>query len=304
MSVQVESIEGYISESGHLQDLHSQILDCDEVLDSMEDMLGRFQSDLSEISSEIKHIQKQSLSLNVKLKNRRELHEKLSKFADNMQIPPTLIDVVLDSEVSSAEYLASLQLLHKKLNFLRSSKDAQNSLAFQDVAPELSKLETKAVSKVKAFLLEQFSILRKPKTNIQIQQQNRLLRLKGFVSFIKQHNQVAYKEIRTNYTETVGNVLLSHFRVYLSHVASLETRVATRNDLVGELAGGSTPFGGSTNALSGVSNFFSSMKSLGGLSTNQGRRAAVIRAAVIRATIPEPAPGKHRKVCRPLATIL
>ena len=274
VSVQVESIEGYISESGHLQDLHSQILDCDEVLDSMEDMLGRFQSDLSEISSEIKHIQKQSLSLNVKLKNRRELHEKLSKFADNMQIPPTLIDVVLDSEVSSAEYLASLQLLHKKLNFLRSSKDAQNSLAFQDVAPELSKLETKAVSKVKAFLLEQFSILRKPKTNIQIQQQNRLLRLKGFVSFIKQHNQVAYKEIRTNYTETVGNVLLSHFRVYLSHVASLETRVATRNDLVGELAGGSTPFGGSTNALSGVSNFFSSMKSLGGLSTNQGRRAA------------------------------
>ena len=188
--VEVESIEGYVSESGNLQELHEQILECDGVLDSMEDLLGRFLGDLSEISSEIKHIQKESLNLNVKLKNRKELHEKLSVFADNMQIPPSLIDVVLDSEVNSAEYLTSLQLLHKKLNFLRTSKDAQSSLAFQDVAPELSKLENKAVSKVKAFLLEQFSILRKPKTNIQIQQQNRLLRLKGFVSFIKQHNQV------------------------------------------------------------------------------------------------------------------
>lgn len=261
--VEVESIEGYVSESGNLQELHEQILECDGVLDSMEDLLGRFLGDLSEISSEIKHIQKESLNLNVKLKNRKELHEKLSVFADNMQIPPSLIDVVLDSEVNSAEYLTSLQLLHKKLNFLRTSKDAQSSLAFQDVAPELSKLENKAVSKVKAFLLEQFSILRKPKTNIQIQQQNRLLRLKGFVSFIKQHNQVAYSEVRTNYTETVGNVLLSHFRVYLSHVSGLEVRVAAKGDVVGAYEGGSGAggaSGGAVGALSGVSSFFSSMK--------------------------------------------
>ncbi|QDZ21285.1 vacuolar protein sorting-associated protein 52 [Chloropicon primus] len=256
--VEVESIEGYVNESGNLQELHSQILECDGVLDSMEDLLGRFQSDLSEISSEIKHIQKESLNLNLKLKNRRALHEKLSVFADNMQIPPSLIDVILDSEVSSAEYLTSLQLLHKKLNFLRTSKEAQSSLAFQDVAPELSKLENKAVSKVKTFLLEQFSILRKPKTNIQIQQQNRLLRLKGFVSFIKQHNQVAYKEIRTNYTETVGNILLNHFRVYLSHVSSLEKNMAGKSDVVGSSDGGSAS--GTASAQSTLSGFFNSMK--------------------------------------------
>ena len=265
--VEVESIEGYVNESGNLEELHSQIVGCDEVLDTMEDMLGRFQSDLSEISSEIKHIQHQSLSLNVKLKNRRELHEKLSKFANNMQIPPSLIDVVLDCEPSSPEYLTSLQLLHTKLNFLRTSKDAQNSLAFQDVAPELSKLETKAVSKVKSFLLDQFSILRKPKTNIQIQQQNRLLRLKGYVSFIKQHNQVAYKEIRTNYTETIGNILLNHFRVYLSHVSSLEVKMATKGDIIGAFdqngfpstKSGSGASGGGVG-LNSMSNFFSAMK--------------------------------------------
>ena len=271
--VEVESIEGYVNESENLQDLHTQILECDGVLDSMEDLLGRFQSDLSEISSEIKHIQKESLSLNVKLKNRRALHEKLSVFADNMQIPPTLIDTVLDSEVNSAEYLTSLQLLHKKLNFLRTSKEAQSSLAFQDVAPELSKLEAKAVSKVKAFLLEQFSILRKPKTNIQIQQQNRLLRLKGFVTFIKQHNQVAYKEIRTNYTETVGNVLLSHFRVYLSHVSTLEQSVASRGDVVGSYEGGPSSSAASTSGLGAMGGFFNTIKSAASL-TQQNRAAA------------------------------
>lgn len=48
-----------------------QIRDCDDILVQMEGMLGRFQSDLGNISSEIRALQEQSSSMSVRLKNRR-----------------------------------------------------------------------------------------------------------------------------------------------------------------------------------------------------------------------------------------
>ena len=54
-----------------LLSLVAQIRSCDSILEVMEQMLGGFQSDLSNISSEIKHLQEQSLSMSVKLRNRK-----------------------------------------------------------------------------------------------------------------------------------------------------------------------------------------------------------------------------------------
>lgn len=48
-----------------------QIRNCDAILEVMESVLGGFQSDLSSISSEIKTLQEQSLSMSVRLRNRK-----------------------------------------------------------------------------------------------------------------------------------------------------------------------------------------------------------------------------------------
>ena len=193
--VEAESIEGYVNESENLSSLGAQIRECDDVLESMEEMLGRFQGDLGSISSEIRHIQEQSSSLNVKLKNRRALHERLSVFAENIAIPPALIDTVLDAPVDE-HFLPCLTLLHRKLTFVRTNEEAQRSQAYQEVAPELAKLESRAVSKVRACLFDQIAVLKRPKTNIQIIQQNKLLRLRGLVTFLKQHSKPSYDEVR------------------------------------------------------------------------------------------------------------
>eukprot|EP00884_Botryococcus_braunii_P014708 jgi/Botrbrau1/23238/Bobra.0041s0074.1 len=50
---ELESIQDYISESDNLVALHDQISACDAILGSMEEMLGKFQSDLGSISTEI-----------------------------------------------------------------------------------------------------------------------------------------------------------------------------------------------------------------------------------------------------------
>ena len=57
----------------------------------MEEMLNSFQGDLSCISSEIQTLQKQSIAMNIRLKNRQAVRGELSQFVDEMVVPQALI---------------------------------------------------------------------------------------------------------------------------------------------------------------------------------------------------------------------
>lgn len=61
----------------------------------MEEMLGKFQSDLGNISSEIRALQEQSQSMSIRLRNRKAAEAKLGSFLDNLVLPPALIDGIL-----------------------------------------------------------------------------------------------------------------------------------------------------------------------------------------------------------------
>ena len=50
--------------------MQGSIDDCDVTLSSMQEMLLGFQADLGGISDEIKSLQEESMSMNVKLRNR------------------------------------------------------------------------------------------------------------------------------------------------------------------------------------------------------------------------------------------
>jgi Vps52 / Sac2 family len=64
--------------------------------------------------------------------------------------------------------------------------------------------------------------LRKPKTNIQILQQNVLLKYKYLVAFLRQHGREVYQEVRAAYVDTLARVLSSHFRAYLAAMERLQ----------------------------------------------------------------------------------
>lgn len=76
--IEQASIKDYIKESQNIASLHNQITACDSILERMEGMLSGFQSDLSSISSEIQTLQQQSVSMNVRLKNRQAVRSHLS----------------------------------------------------------------------------------------------------------------------------------------------------------------------------------------------------------------------------------
>ncbi len=82
-----------------IQLLVVQISSCDNILATMEDMLGKFQADLGNISTEIRALQEQSQTMSIKLKNRKGTEQKLSNFIESVAIPPALIDGILQTKV-------------------------------------------------------------------------------------------------------------------------------------------------------------------------------------------------------------
>eukprot|EP00124_Ichthyophonus_hoferi_P006018 Ihof_evm1s1124 gene=Ihof_evmTU1s1124 len=85
------SINDYLRESNNIAALHTEIRTCDDLLLGMEKMLGVFQTDLGSISNEIQSLQEQSLSMNKKLRNRKEVHTKLSRVVNEVMIPPDMV---------------------------------------------------------------------------------------------------------------------------------------------------------------------------------------------------------------------
>lgn len=80
--------------------LHQQISSCDNILQSMEQMLSAFQADLGNISGEIQSLQEQSMSMSVKLTNRKAVQEPLSAFVSALALSSELIDAILELDVN------------------------------------------------------------------------------------------------------------------------------------------------------------------------------------------------------------
>lgn len=106
----------------HYHHADLQIQECDGILGTMEQLLGKFQNDLGTVSEEIKQLQTQSQTMSVKLKNRRAVEDHLGGFIGKMAVSNDLIDNILDSEVripyASRKYLLFRysQLQYSKAN--------------------------------------------------------------------------------------------------------------------------------------------------------------------------------------------
>ncbi|PKU82450.1 hypothetical protein MA16_Dca005455 [Dendrobium catenatum] len=157
---------------------------------------------------------------------------KLSKFVEDIIVPPRMVDVIVDGEVND-EYLRTLEILSKKLKFVEEDSMIKASKALKDVQPELEKLRQKAVSKVFDFMVQKLYALRKPKTNIQILQQNVLLKYKYVILFLKEHGKDIYTEVRAAYIDTMNKVLSAHFRVYIQAMEKMQLDIASSTDLIG-----------------------------------------------------------------------
>ncbi len=86
-----------------------QIESCDGILASMEEMLGKFQGDLGNISTEIRSLQEQSQNMSVKLKNRKAAEQKLGTFLDSLAITAPLVEGIVQRDVDEDYQVPNLR---------------------------------------------------------------------------------------------------------------------------------------------------------------------------------------------------
>ncbi|XP_037549417.1 vacuolar protein sorting-associated protein 52 homolog [Nematolebias whitei] len=230
--IEQASIKDYIKESQNIALLHNQITACDSILERMEGMLSGFQSDLSSISSEIQTLQQQSVSMNVRLKNRQAVRSHLSQLVDELVVPGAMISTILDSPVTEQEFLEQLHELNSKINFAKELS-FRETLACSDIQDIVDRLKVKAVSKIREFILQKIYSFRKPMTNYQIPQ-NTLLKYRFFYQFLLANERTVAKEIRDEYVDTMSKIYYSYFKSYSSRLLKVQyEEVADKDDLMG-----------------------------------------------------------------------
>jgi hypothetical protein len=228
----------------------------------METMLGQFQSDLGNISGEIQTLQEQSLSMNVKLKNRKSVQVSLTDFVDGMSISPELADKITSSEVDGS-FLREISKVDAKLDYV--SKQPDDMPATAEAHAELQMIAAKAAARLREAMLQKIHAVRKPMSNLQVQQGTLVGFCDGF-QFLSKHSKEIAAEIKTEYIETFSKVHWSYFKTYVGRLMKLQfDELTDKDDLMGA---------DDTKKTS----FFSSKPSLKSKSTvfTLGNRAAIL----------------------------
>uniref|UniRef100_A0A7N8XZG2 Vacuolar protein sorting-associated protein 52 homolog n=1 Tax=Mastacembelus armatus TaxID=205130 RepID=A0A7N8XZG2_9TELE len=227
--IEQASIKDYIKESQNIALLHNQITAWTKLICCrMEGMLSGFQSDLSSISSEIQTLQQQSVSMNVRLKNRQAVRSHLSQLVDELVVPGAMISTILDSPVTEQEFLEQLHELNNKINFAKELS-FRETLACSDIQDIVDRLKLKAVSKIREFILQKIYSFRKPMTNYQIPQ-NTLLKYRFFYQFLLANERTVAKEIRDEYVDTMSKIYYSYFKSYSGRLLKVQ-KVSEHLDL-------------------------------------------------------------------------
>ena len=216
--------------------------------DELEDLLKDFKGHLGNIKGEMTSLQDRSLILNTSLSNRKKLQRSLDTFISNVMLEPQLIYDICNKEVNE-DYVDYIRVLCGKLDYIKENSLADHStvkelgkaysLLFKVInicllitEPELNRLKHKACQRVRKFLFDKLELLKKPKTNIQILQNNVLLKFKVFMTFLKDNYIDVFIEVCNLYTETMNRMYFSHFKAYIKDINTLISEVYLKTDTV------------------------------------------------------------------------
>eukprot|EP01116_Phalansterium_solitarium_P008661 TRINITY_DN22605_c0_g1_i1.p1 TRINITY_DN22605_c0_g1~~TRINITY_DN22605_c0_g1_i1.p1 ORF type:complete len:838 (+),score=280.12 TRINITY_DN22605_c0_g1_i1:88-2601(+) len=234
-TVQRELIGDYVGAGDELASLYTQINACDAVLEQLESLLSNYQTGIRNIGTEIKTLQDQCLSRQVKVNNRKAAHDKIGQLRYDFSIPADLKETLTHGEVNES-YLRFLLAFNNKMTLVESSKTLPGQpnvpvMAYQEVHDSLEKLKDKAVGKVKHFLLQNISACKDQgwlrKTH------KELINYAYLYQFLFKHAPDSAVEVRESYRETTVRLYYNYFRALIATVNRITEDISTKNDLIG-----------------------------------------------------------------------
>ncbi|KAK5073324.1 Vacuolar protein sorting-associated protein 52 [Exophiala xenobiotica] len=215
------------------EDLHGSITAADEVLASVESYLTNFKAELGQVSAEIESLQARSVQLNAQLDNRRKVEKLLGPAVEEISLSPHTVRAIAEGPIDDnfAKALTEIEARHMSV-IVKTKSDSQTKAA-DDIKPLLDDLKTRAVQRIRDYLVSQIKALRSPNVNAQVIQQQTFLKHKELYPFLSRNNKQLADGIAQAYTYTMRWYYQSNFARYNTALAKLSVHAIDQNDLLG-----------------------------------------------------------------------
>ena len=212
---------------------HSSIAECDQVLRNVETYLTNFKAELGQVSAEIEDLQARSVQMNAKLENRRNVEKLLGPAVEEVSLSPFTVRTIAEGPIDETFVKALNEVEARSMIMEAKEKKSEQVKALQDLKPLLEDLKTKAIERIRDYIVAQIKALRSPNTNAQLIQQQTLLRYKDLYAFLARHHPVLGEEIGQAYVNTMRWYYSSHFTRYQQALSTLQIHAFDQYDLLG-----------------------------------------------------------------------
>ncbi|RDA86122.1 hypothetical protein CP532_1141 [Ophiocordyceps camponoti-leonardi (nom. inval.)] len=214
--------------------LHSSIVTCDDILNSVETNLASFRNDLAAVSADIETLQSRSAALNRRLENRNKLEKALGPLVEQLSVSPDIVSKISEGPIDDL-WVKALSEVDRRTaaHAKKMAPGSPHHKAFEELGPLLEKLTLRAVERIRDFLVAQIKALRSPHIDAQIIQQQSFLRFKDLYSFLHKHHATLAQEISLAYMNTMRWYYVNQFSRYEKALARIKLHALDKNDTLG-----------------------------------------------------------------------
>lgn len=217
-SIETEIISNLATHDKEFMEMFKNFEESDEILNKLESSLLVFKDKLSGINNDMQILQNKSTEISIKLKNRKEFEEELFKLLDSIILAPDFLNDIISKDIDD-EFIVKINKLEEKLQFFTGK--LPESEAIKEIIPEITKTLAKVCSKIYSHILNNFLLLNKPGTNIQIIQKNVFVKLKVLVIFLKKHSPSIYTELINKYVSLMEKIYYTSTAKYCGELSKL-----------------------------------------------------------------------------------
>lgn len=228
--------------SGRFEEYQNQLHIRKQKLEPIENVLAKFNGELTELSSSLVSLHEKSYSLSSSLDSQKTSAERLNPIILDLMIPPDVAKSVLNGQVDLV-WLENLRFINEKSQLIENLENGtldpiltnlyQDSMAFTQLKQGLECLTFKAVERIRDFIIAKIKLLRSSTNKSSQTVQLELLNVKEAFSFLKNHHPKLADQLQLAYLYTMKWYYQSRFAKYLYALEKLHLHHIDSNMTLG-----------------------------------------------------------------------
>jgi hypothetical protein len=222
------SIDDCIRQAPRVSQLKQDIQTCDQTLDTMSALLRQFKISLGQLSSDISVLQTLCQAITLRRQNRKGLEQHFEEFTRQLSIP-SYFDNLSNTEIGPS-YIPLLAELSEKLNYI-SRKEIRHSLAAQEVSLAFDQLRIRAADNIRLWIIARINDFKLGESG-RLSMQNRMLRCKTFIQFLKTHAPDVHQISIKLYIDVVSRVYVEKYQRATARVIHKMSQVSMAIEMI------------------------------------------------------------------------